>query len=53
MLQAIRGHPELQALRRWSLVTSDAHALYRQFGFHALASPEKHMEDVARNPFGG
>ncbi len=26
-------HPRLQGLRRWSLVTGDAHGLYRQFGF--------------------
>ncbi len=48
----LNGHPQLQGLRRWSLVTSDAHALYHQFGFRELASPEKHMEDVVRNPYG-
>jgi len=52
LMEAIRGHPELQSLRRWSLVTSDAHDLYRQFGFRELASPEKHMEDVVLNPYG-
>lgn len=51
LMRAIRGQPELQGLRRWSLVTSDAHALYHQFGFRELASPEKHMEDVVRNPY--
>ena len=39
-------HPMLQGLRRWSLVTSDAHGLYRQFGFTPLARPERHMERV-------
>jgi GNAT superfamily N-acetyltransferase len=37
-------HPRLQGLRRWSLVTGDAHGLYRQFGFTALARPEGYME---------
>ena len=39
-------HPMLQGLRRWSLVTSDAHGLYRQFGFTPLARSERHMERV-------
>ena len=51
LMEAVRRHPQLQGLRRWSLVTSDAHDLYRQFGFSELASPEKHMEDVALNPY--
>ncbi|WP_425450441.1 hypothetical protein [Virgifigura deserti] len=38
------AHPELQNLRRWSLVTRDAHALCRPHGFAALANPERHME---------
>ena len=46
ILSAIMAHPSLQGLRRWSLVTSDAHGLYRQFGFSELANPEKHMERV-------
>jgi GNAT superfamily N-acetyltransferase len=50
LMVAIRGDARLQGLRRWSLVTSDAHDLYRQFGFRELASPEKHMEDVT-NPY--
>jgi GNAT superfamily N-acetyltransferase len=46
IMSAIIAHPKLQGLRRWSLVTSDAHGLYRQFGFSELANPEKHMERV-------
>lgn len=53
LMAAIRSHPELQSLRRWSLVTSDAQGLYRQFGFRALAHPERHMEDVAVNAYVG
>jgi GNAT superfamily N-acetyltransferase len=37
-------HPLLQGLRRWSLVTADAHGLYRQFGFTPVAQPDRHME---------
>lgn len=38
--------PQLQGLRRWMLVTRDAHGLYRQAGFSELASPEGYMEIV-------
>ena len=41
-------HPLLQGLRRWSLVTADAHGLYRQFGFVPVAQPERHMERLNR-----
>jgi GNAT superfamily N-acetyltransferase len=44
LMQAIMEHPELQGFRRWSLVTSDAHSLYEQFGFTALARPQDYME---------
>jgi len=46
MMAAAMAHPRLQGLRRWLLVTRDAHGLYRQFGFQALAHPERHMERV-------
>jgi hypothetical protein len=46
------AHPRLQGLRRWSLVTSDAHGLYRQFGFSELANPKKYMERTLTNPYG-
>jgi len=44
LMAAIMGHPELQSLRRWSLVTRDAHGLYEQFGFTSLANPQRYME---------
>jgi GNAT superfamily N-acetyltransferase len=37
-------HPKLQGLRRWNLVTNDAHGLYRQFGFKPPAHIERYME---------
>ena len=44
LMQCILDHPQLQRLRRWSLVTRDAHGLYSQFGFKPLASPGRWME---------
>jgi GNAT superfamily N-acetyltransferase len=44
LMECIVRHPQLQGLRRWSLVTGDAHGLYSQFGFTALAAPERWME---------
>jgi GNAT superfamily N-acetyltransferase len=38
------AHPKLEGLRRWMLVTRDAHELYRQFGFTSLAHSERHLE---------
>lgn len=40
----IMTHPDLQGLRRWMLLTSDAHGLYRQFGWKAIAGPDRFME---------
>jgi GNAT superfamily N-acetyltransferase len=45
-------HPDLQGLRRYSLVTLDAHKLYNQFGFSALSNPERYMEISIKNPYG-
>jgi GNAT superfamily N-acetyltransferase len=47
LLQVIQAHPDLQGLRRFMLATSDAHGLYRQFGFDSLANPSRIME-IAR-----
>lgn len=44
LMEAILAHPDLQGLRRWGLVTHDAHGLYRQFGFTPITHPERHME---------
>jgi GNAT superfamily N-acetyltransferase len=37
-------HPRLQGLRRWNLVTNDAHGLYAQVGFAPPKNPERYME---------
>jgi len=44
LMQCIMSHPDLQGLRRWSLLTRDAHGLYRRFGFDVPRHPERYME---------
>ena len=44
LMEHILAHPQLQGLRRFCLATADAHALYAQYGFTALAKPERYME---------
>jgi GNAT superfamily N-acetyltransferase len=44
LMDAVVGHPALQGLRRFVLVTRDAHRLYERFGFRPLARPEGYME---------
>jgi GNAT superfamily N-acetyltransferase len=44
LLEVIRGHADLQGLRRFMLATRDAHGLYAQFGFTPLANPSRMME---------
>jgi GNAT superfamily N-acetyltransferase len=43
LMRAVTDHPDLQHLRRWMLVTRDAHGLYAQFGFESPANPERLM----------
>ena len=44
MMNTIMTHPELQGLRRWMLLTADAHGLYKQFGWKEIANPDRYME---------
>jgi N-acetylglutamate synthase-like GNAT family acetyltransferase len=45
LMQQILAHPELQGLRRWLLITRDAHKLYSTYaGFTAVAKPQNLME---------
>jgi GNAT superfamily N-acetyltransferase len=50
LMECIVDHPDLKDLRRWHLVTRDAHGLYAKFGF-AEPPPGKHMERVRPNPY--
>ena len=44
LMHRVVGHEDLQGLRRLLLLTSDAHGLYRQFGFEQLGNPSRFME---------
>jgi GNAT superfamily N-acetyltransferase len=44
LMRVVMSHPELRNLRRWHLVTRDAHGLYGQFGFSELRDASRHME---------
>jgi len=44
LIQTILEHPDLVDVRRWLLVTSDAHGLYKQFGFTNLEHSERWMQ---------
>jgi len=44
MVAWFHAHPDLQSLRRWMLMTRDAHGLYAQFGWTPLADPSLAME---------
>ncbi len=49
LIQTVLEHPELTNLRRFMLATRDAHGLYSQFGFEALAAPDRWMERFNQN----
>jgi len=51
LMETVHNHPDMQGLRRWTLATRDAHDLYRQFGWDALANPNSWMEMF--HPFAG
>jgi GNAT superfamily N-acetyltransferase len=51
LMECIMQYPRLQGLRRWSLVTGDAHGLYSQFGFTPLRAPERWMEIHLRDVY--
>ena len=46
LMECLMAHPDLRGLRRFSLATRDAHALYRRFGFGPPRRPESQMEIV-------
>ncbi len=43
LIASIMAHPDLQALRRWSLGTRDAQGLYAQFGFRPVVNTQARM----------
>jgi len=44
LIQTVMEHPDLKDVRRWLLVTSDAHGLYKQYGFTSIEEPERWMQ---------
>jgi len=44
LMEAVLAHPELQSLRRFTLVTSSAAPLYAKYGWTPLHAPMAHME---------
>lgn len=46
LMQTITEHPALQGLKKWVLVTKDAHGLYEKFGWKPLAYPQIWMEKI-------
>ena len=44
LMHEVMAHPDLQGLRRFLLLTSDAHSLYAKFGFTELGNARRFME---------
>ncbi len=51
LMEKIISHPNLQGLRRWVLLTGDAHELYKKYGWKSIANPEKWMEKTDPNVY--
>jgi N-acetylglutamate synthase-like GNAT family acetyltransferase len=46
LIDSIMKHDLLKNIKTWRLATSDAHELYRKFGFQPLSKPENLMEKI-------
>lgn len=51
LMKAIEACPDLEGIRRRLLVTRDAASLYAQYGYEALATPERFYEKTLTNPY--
>lgn len=51
LVETIMSNPNLQGLRRWILLTGDAHELYRKFGWTNIADSSKWMELHNKNVY--
>ncbi|MBQ4833179.1 GNAT family N-acetyltransferase [Pseudoalteromonas sp. MMG010] len=51
LMNTIITHEQLQGLRRFMLATSDAHGLYKQFGFTELNEPNLFLQISRVNPY--
>lgn len=45
LIETAMEHPELKDVRRWLLVTTNAHGLYQQYGFKTIEYPERWMQN--------
>jgi GNAT superfamily N-acetyltransferase len=50
LIQTVMEYPDLKEMRRWVLVTNDAHGLYKQYGFTSIEDPEHWMQKFRRFP---
>ena len=48
LIDNMMNEPQLKNIQIWGLATTDAHFLYRKFGFKELAHPEKLMEKIIK-----
>jgi len=53
LMEKVISHPDLQGLRKIMLTTRDAHGLYRQYGFTAIADPFTLMEIIEAGEYQG
>ena len=51
LMDQIMTHPDLQGLRRWILLTRDAHELYKKYGWTQIAIPDRWMEKHDKNVY--
>jgi GNAT superfamily N-acetyltransferase len=49
LMRELLTHPDLQGVRRFMLVTRDAHGLYEPLGFRSPENPARYMEIVKRD----
>ena len=48
LIDNMMNEPQHKNIQIWRLATTDAHFLYRKFGFKELAHPEKLMEKIIK-----
>ena len=51
MIDMVVNHPDLQGIRTWTLLTRDAHGLYRKFAFENHVDPTRFMIRNVPNPY--
>jgi GNAT superfamily N-acetyltransferase len=52
LMDCVMAHPDLQGLRRFALVTRDAHGLYARYGFEPLDHPDRWLAVSNRASYG-